>query len=163
GLWGLAPGLGTRAGPGRAGSLDAADWRSPFRALTLAGRAATLANLCTARLSRVAREPARHELHAAGGEAARRSGRACRPRIAARRTNWWLVSQGPTAQLAFGSLVWLPRRFQAKVEDLGYAGETAIIVGSVFTVLIFAGGALSLVRAMVGDRVQRRTPRGRAM
>lgn len=163
GLWGLSQGLGTLAGTGLAGILGAADWRTPFRVLTLVGLAATVAYLFTARISRGASEPALQRLYEAGGEYAHRISRADLPRIAARRTNWWLVSQGLTAQLAFGSLVWLPRLFQAKVEDLGYARETAIIVGSVFTVLIFAGGALSLVGAMVGDRLQRRTPRGRAM
>jgi hypothetical protein len=37
----------------------------------------------------------------------------------ARRTNPWLILQGFTAQLVFGSLVLLPRLFQAKAEALG--------------------------------------------
>lgn len=163
GLWGLSQGLGTLAGTGLAGLLGATDWRTPFRMLTLVGLAATVAYLFTARIGRGASEPTLRPLYEAGGEYPHRISRADLPDIAARPTNRWLVAQGLTAQIAFGSLVWLPRLFQAKAEDLGYARETAIMVGSVFTVLVFAGGALALVGAVVGDRAQRRTPRGRAM
>ena len=163
GLWGLSQGVGTLAGIGLAGLLGAADWRLPFRVLTLVGLAATVAYLFTVQIGRGASEPALRPLYEAGGEYPHRISGADLPRIAARATNRWLVLQGLTAQVAFGSLVWLPRLFQAKAEDLGYARETAIMVGSVFTVLVFAGGALALVGAVVGDRMQRRTPRGRAM
>jgi MFS transporter, Spinster family, sphingosine-1-phosphate transporter len=37
------------------------------------------------------------------------------------------------------------------------------VIGSAFVVLVQAGGVLSLVGALVGDRLRRRTPRARAM
>src|SRR6266542_1422426 len=85
------------------------------------------------------------------------------PGIAGRRSNVWLILQGLTAQMAFGSLVWLPRLFQAKVEALGYDERTAIKVGSIFAVLFQLGGVLSIVGGLIGDRLQRRTARGRAL
>ncbi|QSB16905.1 MFS transporter [Natronosporangium hydrolyticum] len=163
GLWGLSQGVGTLAGVALAGVLGAADWRTPFRVLTIVGLVATFAYLFTYDIRRGQSEPALRALYESGGEYDHRISRADLPRIAARRTNLWLVAQGLTAQLAFGSLVWLPRLFQAKVEDLGYAESTAIVVGSVFTVMLLSGGVLSLVGALVGDRLQRRTPRGRAL
>jgi MFS family permease len=131
--------------------------------LALVGLAATVAYLFTYRIRRGEHEPALRELYEAGGEYEYRIGRADLPELVARRTNLWLVGQGLTAQVAFGSLVWLPRLFQAKAEELGYAEDPAIVVGSVFTVLVLSGGVLSLVGGLVGDRLQRRTPRGRAM
>jgi hypothetical protein len=38
-----------------------------------------------------------------------------------------------------------------------------VLVGSVFATLFQLGGALSILGGLVGDRVQRRTPRGRAL
>jgi MFS family permease len=163
GLWGLSQGVGTLAGVAVAGVVGAADWRPPFLILTLVGVAATVAYLFTYRVRRGQSEPQLRELYAAGGEYEHRITPADLPQIAERRTNRWLVAQGFTAQLGFGSLVWLPRLFQAKAEELGYAEPAAIVVGSVFTVLVLAGGVLSLPGGLVGDRLQRRTPRGRAM
>src|SRR5581483_1061357 len=79
------------------------------------------------------------------------------------RTNVWLVLQGLTAQVTFGSLVWLPRLPQAKAQAQGYSEQTAIVVGSVFATLFQLGGVLAIFGGLVGDRVQRRTPRGRAL
>lgn len=163
GLWGLSQGVGTLAGVGLAGGLGAGDWRVPFRLLTLVGLAAAVAYLFTYRVRRGQSEPRLRALYEAGGEYDHRITRTDLPGIAARRTNLWLVAQGLTAQLGFGSLVWLPRLFQAKAEDLGYGTEPAIMVGSVFTVLVLSGGVLSLLGGLAGDRLQRRTPRGRAL
>jgi MFS family permease len=163
GLWGLSQGVGTLVGVGLAGLLGSADWRAPFRVLALVGLAATVAYLFTYRVRRGQNEPRLQALYEAGGDYDYRISRADLPELVARRTNVWLVAQGLTAQVAFGSLVWLPRLFQAKAEEIGYAEDPAIVVGSVFTVLVLSGGVLSLVGGLVGDRLQRRTPRGRAM
>ena len=53
--------------------------------------------------------------------------------------------------------------FRARAEAQGYSAGTAVIVGSVFATLFQLGGALSILGGLVGDRLQRRTPRGRAL
>jgi MFS transporter, Spinster family, sphingosine-1-phosphate transporter len=162
-FWGLSQGVGTLAGTLVGGVLGAGDWRRPYLLLTAVGLAATLAYLFTGDIRRGQSEPRLAAVFAAGGEYEHRITAADLPAIAARRSNVWLVLQGVTAQLAFGSLVWLPRLFQAKAEDQGYAEQTAIVIGSVFAVLFQLGGVLSIVGGLVGDRLQRRTPRGRAL
>jgi MFS family permease len=162
-FWGLSQGVGTLAGTLTGGVLGHGDWRRPFFVLTGVGLAATVAYLFTYDIRRGQSEPGLAAVFAAGGEYEHRITVADLPRIAARRTNVWLVLQGLTAQMAFGSLVWLPRLFQAKAEDQGYVRDTAIVVGSVFAVLFQLGAALSIVGGLVGDRLQRRTPRGRAL
>jgi len=66
----------------------------------------------------------------AGGDYEYRISRADVPAILRRRSNVWLILQGVTAQVTFGSLVWLPRLLQAKAEAQGYPQATAIVVGS---------------------------------
>jgi hypothetical protein len=83
--------------------------------------------------------------------------------ILRRRTNVWLILQGLSAQVAFCSLVWLPVLFRSRAQAQGYSGGTAILVGSIFATLFQVGGVLSILGGLVGDRLQRRTPRGRAL
>lgn len=162
-LWGLSQGAGTLAGTLLGGLLGAAQWRRPFLVLTAVALVATIAYLFTARVRRGQSEPELRPIFEAGGEYDHRISRRDVASLVGRRTNVWLVLQGLTAQVAFGSLVWLPRLIQAKAEAQGYAEEQAIVIGSLFATLFQLGGALSIIGGLVGDRVQRRTPRGRAM
>lgn len=162
-LFGLSQGAGTLIGTLLGGVLGAGDWRRPFMLLAVVGLVATAAYLPTAAIRRGQSEPALREVFEAGGEYTYRISRADIPGIVARRTNVWLVLQGVTAQLTFGSLVWLPRLLQAKAEAQGYPQETAIVVGAIFATIFQLGGVFSIVGGLVGDRLQRRTPRGRAL
>jgi hypothetical protein len=72
------------------------------------------------------------------------------------------VLQGITAQITFGSLVWLPRLFQARIQAQGFDEATAIKVGSLLATLFQLGGVLSIAGGLLGDRWQRRDPGGRA-
>src|SRR5690606_14724561 len=44
-----------------------------------------------------------------------------------------------------------------------YSEQVAIQVGSLYSTLFALGGALSIVGGLIGDRLQQRTPRGRAL
>ncbi len=162
-FWGLSQGVGTLAGTLVGGLLGATDWRRPFYVITVVGVAATVAYFFTQDIRRGQSEPQLAGVFAAGDEYEYRISRADLPVILGRRTNVWLVLQGFTAQLVFGSLVFLPRLFQAKAEDLGYSQSMAVEIGSVYATLFSLGAALSIIGGLVGDRVQRRTPRGRAL
>ncbi|PZF92181.1 MFS transporter, partial [Micromonospora deserti] len=162
-FWGLSQGVGTLAGTLVGGLLGAVDWRRPFLMLTVVGLAATAAYLFTYDIRRGQSEPALADALATGAEYDYRISRADLPGILGRRTNRWLILQGLTAQAAFGSLVWLPVLFAERAEAQGYSPATAVMVGSVFATLFQLGGVLSIVGGLVGDRLQRRTPRGRAL
>ncbi|HYN96197.1 MAG TPA: MFS transporter [Pilimelia sp.] len=161
-FWGLSQGVGTLAGTLLGGLLGAGAWRRPFLVLAVVGLLATVAYLFTADIRRGESEPELAGLFAAGEEYEYRITRADVPRILARRTNVWLIMQGLTAQAAFGSLVWLPRLFQARAEEQGYDEPTAIVIGSLFATLFQLGGVLSIVGGYLGDRLQRRHLGGRA-
>jgi MFS family permease len=162
-LWGLSQGVGTLAGTLLGGLLGSGDWRRPFAALSVVGLGATLAYLFTYNIRRGESEQQLAAVFAAGGDYDYRISRSDLPRILGRRTNVWLIAQGFTAQLVFGSLVFLPQLFQTKAESLGYTQATAISIGAVYATVFQLGGALSIVGGLVGDRLQRRTPRGRAL
>jgi len=162
-FWGLSQGVGTLAGTLVAGLLGNTDWRRPFLLLAVVGLAATAAYLFTYDIRRGQSEPELADALAAGGDYDYRISRADLPRILARRTNRWLILQGLTAQAAFGSLIWLPVLFTERAEDQGYSTATAVVVGSIFATLFQLGGVFSIFGGLVGDAVQRRTPRGRGL
>ena len=162
-FWGLSQGVGTLAGTLLAGMLGASHWRDPFVLLAVVGIVATVAYLFTYDTRRGQSEPDLAAVFAAGEEYDYRISAADVPGILRRRTNVWLILQGLTAQVVFGSLAWLPQLFQARALDAGYPEATAIRVGAIFATLFQLGGALSIVGGLVGDRMQRRTPRGRAL
>jgi MFS family permease len=162
-FWGLSQGVGLLAGTLLAGLLGAADWRRPFLVLSVVGVLATVAYFFTYDIRRGQSDTELAGAIAAGGEYDYRISTRDLPTIVGRRTNVWLVLQGLTAQVAFGSLVWLPVLFRERAEAQGYSAGTAIVVGSLFATLFQLGGVLSIVGGLVGDRLQRRTPRGRAL
>jgi MFS family permease len=162
-LWGLSQGAGMLVGTLLGGLLGAGDWRHPFVVLTVIGVAATVAYLFTYDIRRGESEPELAQVFAAGDEYEYRISRADLPAIVARRTNVWLILQGFTAQLVFGSLVLLPSLFRAKAEALGYREDTATAIGGVCTAVFVLGGVLSIVGGLLGDRLQRRTLRGRGL
>jgi MFS family permease len=161
-FWGLSQGVGTLAGGLLGGLLGANDWHRPFYVITVVGVAATAAYLFTYNIRRGESEPQLAEVYAAGGEYDYRISRDDLPRIAARRTNIYLILQGFLGQIVFGSFVLLPNLFQVKAQALGYSESTAIAIGSLYATLFQLGGVLSIIGGIVGDRVQRRRPGGRA-
>jgi len=162
-LWGLSQGVGTLAGTLVGGLLGRSDWRVPFLVLTGVGLVATVAYVFMYDVRRGQSDAELAGALAHGADYDYRISRADLPGILRRRTNLWLVLQGLTAQVAFGSLVWLPVLFRERAEDQGYSGETAIVVGSIFATMFQVGAAFSILGGLVGDRVQRRNPGGRAL
>lgn len=162
-LWGLSQGVGTLAGTVVGGLLGARDWRQPFWVVAGLGLAATLAYLLTADIRRGQSEPELARLYAAGGEYSHRIARADLSEIARCRTNVLLVLQGLAAQVTFGALVWLPQLLRARAETQGYSAETATAIGSLYAALFQLGGVFSIVGGLLGDRLSRRIPGGRAL
>jgi len=162
-FWGLSQGIGTLAGGFIGGVLGASDWREPFVVLAVVGVSATVLYLFTTNIRRGESEPELASVFAAGGDYGHRISRADLPHILRRRTNIFLILQGLIAQIALGSFVWLPRLLQARAEAQGFGEATSTAIGTVYATLYQLGGALSIIGGIVGDRLQRRTPRGRAL
>ncbi|NND03643.1 MAG: MFS transporter [Acidimicrobiia bacterium] len=84
------------------------------------------------------------------------------PKIFERRTNLWLIVQGVTAQLAYGSLIWVPLLYQSKVLEQGYSSVTATRVGGMYAAMFQVAAVSSIAAGWLGDRWQQRDLRGRA-
>lgn len=162
-FWGVSQGVGTVVGTLVGGFLGAGAWQRPFVVVAVAGAAVGVAYLAGYDTPRGASEPALAQLHARGETYPYRIEPDDLRALARTRTNLWLIAQGFTAQFAYGSLIWLPRLFQAKVEAQGYSAELATAVGSLFAALFQIGAVMSVLGGWLGDRWQQRDLRGRAL
>ena len=161
-FWGLSQGAGGFFGILLGGVLGAEEWRGPFVGLALAGAGVALLYLTTVDAPRARAEPELAEALAAGGSYAYRMEKSDLGLLLRIRTNRWLILQGLTGQLAYGSLIWVPLLYQGKVQAAGYDLATATAVGAVFGAIFQLGGVTSILAGYMGDRFQRRTPRARA-
>ncbi|MEN8234439.1 MAG: MFS transporter [Actinomycetota bacterium] len=162
-FWGLSQGIGTLVGGLLASQLGADDFRIPLLMIAAAGFLFAVLYLTTFEAPRGFKEPALAEFYAAGGEYEYRIDRSQLPTLLKRRTNLWLILQGLTAQVAYGSLVWVPLLYQHKVIAEGYSEATGTKVGGLFAALFTVGALFSILFGHLGDRLQRRSPRGRAI
>lgn len=158
-FWGLSQGAGGLVGGLVASQLGAGDWRRPMWAIAIAGAAFGLLYLTTFEPARGAAEP---ELAGRAEELEEVISWEQVPSIVRRPTNIWLIAQGFTAQFAYGSLLWVPLLYQSKVVAEGYDTATATKVGGIFAAIFQLAAITSIVAGWLGDRWQRRNPRGRA-
>lgn len=156
-FWGLSQGVGTLVGGLLASQGGAEEWRTPFRLIGYAGFVFAVLYLTTLNPARGRAEP---ELAGVVYEGVIALDDV--PRIFQRRTNLWLIAQGVTAQLAYGSLIWVPLLYQSKVLEQGYSAVTATRVGGLYAAMFQVAAVSSVAAGWLGDRWQQKDPRGRA-
>jgi MFS family permease len=161
-LWGISQGIGATFGALLASSLGAYNWRIPFFVVAGCGFLFALFYLFTREPQRGQAEPELQPLFASGQSYQYRIARADIKQILSRPTNRWLLLQGFFLSLAYGSTIWVPRWAIARVQAEGYGLESATIIGNLFVTLFGIGGFLAIPAGQLGDRWQRRNPRGRA-
>jgi len=71
--------------------------------------------------------------------------------------------QGFFLNITLGTLLWLPTLYAAKIEAQGYSEETSLIAASYFYALFQLGGLSSTYFGYLGDRLQKKTLRARAL
>jgi MFS family permease len=162
-FWGLSQGIGGWIGLLLASQLGADDFRTPLVVTAVLGFLFAVLYLFTFDAPRGFREPELARLYATGGGYEYRIDRSQLPALARRRTNIWLVLEGLAAQVAYGSLVWVPLLLQEKVIAQGYSESTGTRAGGLFAAIILAGSLSSILTGHIGDKVQQRTPRGRTI
>ena len=161
-FWGLSQGIGTLMGSLLASQAGAYNHSIPFFILAGAGFVFSLLFLTTFDTPRGFREPELQELYADGGTYDYEIDLKQVKELKDVRTNRWLVLQGLTAQVAYGSLVWVPLLYQEKVIAEGYSQATGQQVGGLFAALFTIGALFSILFGHIGDRWQRRNLSGRA-
>ncbi len=161
-FWGLSQGIGTLMGSLLASQTGAINHSTPFFILAGAGFAFSLLFLTTFDTPRGYREPELHEVYADGGTYDYEIDLAQVRDLKNVKTNRWLVLQGLTAQVAYGSLIWVPLLYQEKVIAEGYSQATGQQVGGLFAAMFTIGALFSILFGHLGDKWQRRNLSGRA-
>lgn len=162
-FWGLSQGIGGILGGLLASQLGADDFSLALRVIAALGVAVSALYLLTYNPPRGMREPELDGLHASGADYEYRIDPGQLPSLFTRRTNVWLILQGLSAQVAYGSLIWVPLLYQEKVMDAGYDLSTATKVGGILGAIFQIGGVFSILAGHIGDRVQHKTLSGRAI
>lgn len=161
-FWGLSQGGGGGAGAMLGGLLGAHNWPLPFFAVAIAGFVFALLYLLTFEPERGRAEPELAAMFEVGKQYAHRIKLADIAYILTKPSNIWIMLQAFFATVVYGSLVWMPRLFIARVEAAGYSLETATIAGNLYSLLFQTGFYFAIVAGHLGDRWQRRSPGGRA-
>lgn len=161
-FWGLSQGIGSLVGSLLASQAGAHNHTPPFIILAVAGFVFSLLFLTTFDAPRGFKEPELQELYASGQTYDHAITTAQLHELNMVKTNRWLVLQGLTAQVAYGSLIWVPLLYQEKVIAEGYSQATGQQVGGLFAALFTVGALFSILFGHIGDRWQRRDLSGRA-
>lgn len=162
-FWGLSQGIGGIVGGLLASQLGADDFTVALRVIAVLGAAVSALYLLTYNPPRGLSEPDLADLHQRGDEYEHRIEPEQFQQLWNRKTNRWLILQGLSAQVAYGSLIWVPLLYQEKAVAAGYDVSTATKVGGIFAAIFQLGGITSVLAGHIGDRLQRRTPSGRAI
>ncbi len=106
-FWGLSQGIGGLFGAYLASQAGATDFQTPLQVIAVLGLLFALLYLTTYQAPRGYAEPTLEDLHASGREYEYTIELDQVPLLFEKRTNVWLVLQGFTAQIAYGSLIWV--------------------------------------------------------
>ncbi|MFO7681502.1 MAG: MFS transporter [Chloroflexota bacterium] len=160
-LWSISQSLGAAAGAILASTLGAYNWRVPFWLIALFGLLFAVLYLFARLPERGRAEPDLAPIFAAGQSYPFRIQRSDLGKILSNRSNRWLILQTFILTLAFGSTTWVPRWAVAQVEAQGFSLEISTVVGNVFVILFSLGILMAIPAGYLGDRLQRKNPKGR--
>ncbi|NHZ72643.1 MAG: MFS transporter [Aquificales bacterium] len=160
-LWSISQSMGVAVGAVLASTIGALNWRYSFWIIALAGLLFAFLYLFTREPERGKNEPELAPLFAAGQTYSFRIKRSDIHKIFAVKSNRWLILQTTLLTLAFGSTTWVPRWAVAQVEALGFNLEISTAVGNVFVILFSIGILVAIPAGYLGDKWQRRNPKGR--
>jgi len=158
-FWGLSQGAGGLLGGLAASQLGANDWRRPLWIIAATGFGFAVLFLTSQDPARGQADP---ELVGRAHELEEKIQLDQLPELIRRRSNVWLISKGLVAQLAYGSLLWVPLLYQTKIVELGYSIETATRAGGLYFSFLQLAAISSIAAGWLGDRWQARRLSGRA-
>lgn len=160
-LWSISQSLGAATGAILASTIGAYNWRYSFWIIALSGLLFAFLYLFTKEPKRGENEPELAPLFAAGQTYSYRIKRTDIHKIFAIKSNRWLILQTTLLTLAFGSTTWVPRWAVAQVEALGFNLEISTAVGNVFVIFFSIGIFAAIPAGYLGDKWQKRNPKGR--
>jgi len=162
-LWGMSQGFGGIAGALMASLIaPATSWRTPFKIVSFIGFLLLFLYMFVRDPSLGESEPELKGLIGKGLEYNYRIELKQIYAIISKSSNIWLILQGFFMNITTGTLIWLPTLYISKIQHLGYSTQTAIIASGYLFALFQIGGLTSSYFGYLGDRLQRKTYKGRA-
>jgi MFS transporter, Spinster family, sphingosine-1-phosphate transporter len=162
-LWGMAQGLGGIAGSLLA-SLTATNtsWRWPFEIVGFIGLFLILLYFFVDEPTRGQSDPELKRLIKNGYSYNYIIELKQLLPVLVKGSNMYLFLQAFFMNISTGSLIWLPTLFIIKIQQQGYSIQTAMITSGFLYAIFQLGGMASAYFGHLGDRLQKKTYKGRA-
>ena len=162
-LWGMAQGLGGIAGSLLA-SLTATNtsWRWPFEIVSFIGLFLILLYFFVDEPTRGQSDPELNGLIKNGYSYNYIIELKQLLPVLVKGSNMYLFLQAFFMNISTGSLIWLPTLFIIKIQQQGYSIQTAMITSGFLYAIFQLGGMASAYFGHLGDRLQKKTYKGRA-
>lgn len=163
-LWGMSQGFGGIAGAILASIVSTEyGWRTPFKIIAILSTIFMIFYMFIKEPSKGAQEPELMELIKEGYNYNYTIKFSHLWSILTKRTNIWLIIQSFFLNLTTGTLIWLPTMYASKIMLLGYSKEIAIIASGYLFAIFQIGGLFSMYFGYLGDILQRKFLKGRAL
>ncbi len=160
-LWSISQSLGGAVGAILASTISAFNWRYSFWIIAFVGLLFAVLYLFTKEPERGKNEPELAPIFQSGQTYSYRIKREDIQKLFTIKSNRWLILQTFLLTLAFGSTTWVPRWAVAQVEALGFDVKISTAVGNILVILFSIGIFAAIPAGYLGDKWQRRNPKGR--
>lgn len=163
-LWGMSQGFGGIAGAIMASIIGTAvNWRKPFEIVSVIGFLLIILYFFIREPVLGEAEPELQEIIKEGYDYNYNMEFKHFKEITLKHSNILLFFQGFFMNISTGSLIWLPTLYISKIQQQGYSNKTAIIAAGYLYALFQIGGLTSGFFGYLGDKLQRKTYKGRAL
>ncbi|MCI1944208.1 MFS transporter [Clostridium luticellarii] len=163
-LWGMAQGFG-----GISGSLMASlmasftSWREPFEIVGIIGFFLIILYFFIKEPVMGESEPEVQKLISEGHEYNYNIEFNHLPNIILKKSDMLLFLQAFFMNITIGTLIWMPTLYISKIEQYGYSPKVSIIAAGYLFALFQIGGLISPLFGHIGDILQKKTYKGRAI
>ncbi|QDP42120.1 MFS transporter [Radiobacillus deserti] len=162
-LWGMAQGLGGIVGSMMASlTTTSSGWRWSFELVGMIGLALIFLYVFITEPNRGASDPELNEMESSNQTYDYVIEAKHLKAILLKGSNVYLYFQALFMNIATGSLIWIPTLYTYKIIQQGYDMDTAVIASGFLYAIFQIGGMASVYLGHLGDRVQRKSFKGRA-
>lgn len=163
-LWGMSQGFGGIVGALMASLIaTVSNWRRPFEIVSFIGLLLIVLYIFIEEPSIGESEPELKELIKKGYEYNYNIEFSHLYEILSKKSNILLFFQAFFMNISTGTLIWLPTLYISKIHMLGYSNETALVASGYLYALFQIGGLSSAFFGYLGDKLHKKSYKGRPL